>query len=128
MSLFIWYLLKLSISLAIIWLFYQLMLRRLTFYNLNRWYLLGYSLLCFVIPLINIGSLLEKESFQGSTVVQYIANARYARACELLRSTELPLKQVAYKAGFAAASSFATAFRAETGLSPSEYRARYRAG
>jgi len=64
----------------------------------------------------------------GSTVVQYIANARYARACELLRSTELPLKQVAYKAGFAAASSFATAFRTETGLSPSEYRARYRAG
>ena len=72
MSLFIWYLLKLSISLAIIWLFYQLMLRRLTFYNLNRWYLLGYSLLCFIIPFINIGLLLEKESFQGSTVVQYI--------------------------------------------------------
>jgi hypothetical protein len=72
MSATLLYLLKLSISLSIIWIFYQLMLRRLTFYNLNRWYLLGYSLLSFIIPLINIGSLLEKDSFQGGQVIPYI--------------------------------------------------------
>ncbi|WP_431211243.1 M56 family metallopeptidase [Puia sp. P3] len=31
------------------------MLRRLTFYNLNRWYLLCYSFLCFFIPLVDVG-------------------------------------------------------------------------
>ena len=48
------YLLKLSVSAAVIYVFYYLVLRRLTFYNLNRWYLSGYTLLCFVIPFINI--------------------------------------------------------------------------
>jgi len=72
MSATLLYLLKLSISLSVIWIFYQLMLRRLTFYNLNRWYLLGYSFLSFFIPLINIGSLLEKDTFQGGQVIQYI--------------------------------------------------------
>ncbi|MES1161050.1 MAG: M56 family metallopeptidase, partial [Bacteroidota bacterium] len=66
------YLLKLSVSLSVIWLFYQLMLRRLTFYNLNRWYLLGYSLLSFIIPLIDIGAFLEKDGIQDAVVIQYI--------------------------------------------------------
>src|SRR5258706_16368444 len=47
------------------------MLLMRTFYYLNRWYLLGYSLLSFFIPLINIGSLLKKETFQGE-VIRYI--------------------------------------------------------
>lgn len=54
MSEFLQYLLKLSISLAAVYLFYQLVLRRLTFYQWNRWYLLGYSLLCFFLPVLNI--------------------------------------------------------------------------
>jgi len=49
------YILKLSVSLAVLWIFYQLLLRKLTFYNLNRWYLLGYSAICFFIPLIDVG-------------------------------------------------------------------------
>lgn len=49
------YLLKLSISLSITWLFYRCLLRGLTFYRLNRWYLLGYTLLSFLIPFFNIG-------------------------------------------------------------------------
>jgi beta-lactamase regulating signal transducer with metallopeptidase domain len=49
------YLLKLSISLSVTWLFYRFILRGLTFYRLNRWYLLGYTLLSFLIPFINIG-------------------------------------------------------------------------
>src|SRR5258708_9696554 len=72
MSASILYLLKVSISLSVTWIFYQLMLRRLTFYNLNRWYLVGYSLLSFIIPLINIGAFVEKDNLQGATVIQYI--------------------------------------------------------
>src|SRR5882757_5252634 len=48
------YLLKCSISLAIVWLFYQLLLRRLTFYMINRWFLLGYAFLSFLLPLVHI--------------------------------------------------------------------------
>jgi TonB-dependent SusC/RagA subfamily outer membrane receptor len=66
------YLLKLSISLSIVWIFYQLFLRRLTFYKMNRWYLLGYSVLAFFIPLINIGPMLGDGPAGEPLVVQYI--------------------------------------------------------
>lgn len=71
MSLLIQYLVKLSISLALVWIFYQLFLRKLTFYNSNRWYLLGYTLLSFFIPFINISSVLDfNQSDKG--IVQFI--------------------------------------------------------
>jgi hypothetical protein len=37
------YIIKLSVTLAILWLFYCAVLRRLTFYTWNRWYLFGYA-------------------------------------------------------------------------------------
>jgi beta-lactamase regulating signal transducer with metallopeptidase domain len=54
------YLLKLSVSAGIIYAFYYLVLRRLTFYHLNRWYLTGYTLLCLIIPFINISPIANK--------------------------------------------------------------------
>lgn len=70
------YLLKVSISLAIMYLFYQLVLRRLTFYNHNRWYLLGYSVLCYFISFINIGPILQRGgegSYQLINIVPSVA-------------------------------------------------------
>ncbi len=72
MSLLFIYFVKVSICLAIVYLFYQLVLRNLTFYNSNRWYLVGYSLLSFFIPLIDITPVLEKNSFNDSKIVQFI--------------------------------------------------------
>src|ERR1700735_2253523 len=67
------YLLKSSISLSVVWLFYQLLLRRLTFYTLNRWYLLGYSVLAFFIPLINVYPILRDEAPSGEPyLIQFI--------------------------------------------------------
>jgi hypothetical protein len=66
------YILKLSISLSIVYLFYQLVLRRLTFYNSNRWYLIGYTLLSFLIPFIDITPVLENNSFSQIGIVQLI--------------------------------------------------------
>src|ERR1700761_1317883 len=60
MPVIIQYLLKLSLSISVIYAFYYLVLRRLTFYNLNRWYLCGYTLLCFIIPFININPIASK--------------------------------------------------------------------
>src|ERR1700754_4437322 len=66
------YLLKLSIGLGFVWGFYQLLLRRLTFYNWNRWYLLGYSFLAFVIPFGNISPVLENGDWDQNMVIQLI--------------------------------------------------------
>src|SRR5689334_10812769 len=66
------YLLKLSISLALVYLFYQLLLRRLTFYNSNRWYLAGYSFLCFFFSMINIGPLLKVQHWDDMQIIQWV--------------------------------------------------------
>src|ERR1700722_2129211 len=66
------FLCKLSVSLAVVWGFYQVVLRRITFYGLNRWYLLGYTLLSFYIPLINIGPMLPDGPAGGLVVFRII--------------------------------------------------------
>jgi beta-lactamase regulating signal transducer with metallopeptidase domain len=72
MNIFFQYLVKLSISLALVYLFYQLILRRLTFYNHNRWYLLGYSFLSFFIAFINISPVLEKNALADASVIKWV--------------------------------------------------------
>lgn len=72
MPVLIEYLLKVSIALAVVYLFYQLVLRRLTFYNWNRWYLVGYSLLCFVIPFMNITDFLFRHALDETQFVQLV--------------------------------------------------------
>lgn len=59
MPLIILYFLKLSVSLAAVFLFYHFILRRLTFYTTNRWFLLLYSCLAVVLPLVNISPVLD---------------------------------------------------------------------
>ena len=71
MPLLIPYLLKLIISLGIVWLFYHMVLRRLTFYNANRWYLLGFSFLAFFVPFINIAPIVNNDTGSAS-IMQFI--------------------------------------------------------
>jgi hypothetical protein len=66
------FLFKLSVSLTVVWCFYQVALRRLTFYKLNRWYLFGYTLLSFFIPLINIGPMIPEGPAGEPIMIQYI--------------------------------------------------------
>jgi len=72
MSPFIEYLIKLTIGLSVTSLFYVIVLGRHTFYNWNRWYLLIYSALSFVIPFIDISPALERSSFVESKLVEAI--------------------------------------------------------
>ena len=84
------YSIKLSCSLAVLWLFYRLVLRNLTFYDMNRWYLLGYSVLSVLIPLIDIGPALESDAGGEPLVLQFIpAIGQYAPsiAASPLRNT-----------------------------------------
>jgi beta-lactamase regulating signal transducer with metallopeptidase domain len=66
------YLIKLSIGLAVVALFYQLVLRRLTFYNWNRWYLFAYTIACFFIPFIDINPILHNNEWTDTSLVQLI--------------------------------------------------------
>lgn len=70
------YLLKLSLSLIAIYGFYQLVLRRLTFYNWNRWYLLGYSLLSFIVAFIDLTPLLQQHALTQNRVLAYIPSVQ----------------------------------------------------
>lgn len=66
------YIIKLSLTLTVIYGFYQLVLRRLTFYNWNRWYLLGYSLLSFLVAFTDITPLLQQHALAQNKVLTYI--------------------------------------------------------
>lgn len=66
------FLFKFSVSLAAVWCFYQVVLRRLTFYRLNRWYLAGYGLVSFVIAFIDIGPMIPEGPAGEPAVIQYI--------------------------------------------------------
>src|SRR5258705_536163 len=66
------YILKLSLALTVVYLFYQLVLRRLTFYNWNRWYLLAYTILAFLIPFINITPVLERNEWSGIRIINWV--------------------------------------------------------
>jgi len=73
MYLLLFYCLKLSISLAVVSLFYHLVLRRLTFYNWNRYFLMGYSCLCFPIAFIDVSPVIERNSWTASHVTPWIS-------------------------------------------------------
>lgn len=72
MPLFFIYLFKLSITIAVVYIFYQLVLRRLTFYSWNRLYLLIYTVLAFFIPLINISPAIENENVLPQGIIEFI--------------------------------------------------------
>ncbi|TCD03435.1 M56 family metallopeptidase [Pedobacter psychroterrae] len=48
------YLLKVSVCMGLFYLVYHLLLKKLTFFSLNRWYLLSTLLLSFAVPLLEI--------------------------------------------------------------------------
>lgn len=60
----------------------------------------------------------------GRTLYQYVANARLKKAQTMLAETDLPLKDVAYRLGFASSSTFSSTFKRTSGETPSSYRQR----
>jgi TonB-dependent SusC/RagA subfamily outer membrane receptor len=66
------YLIKFSISMAGVYLFYKVFLRPLTFYRWNRFYLLGYSLLSFIMPFVNITPWMGSGGVNNSSLANVI--------------------------------------------------------
>jgi AraC-like DNA-binding protein len=63
----------------------------------------------------------------GCTVGDYVRNLRTERARQELRTSDRPLAQLALALGYADQSHFATAFRRQTGMTPSAFRQAFRA-
>jgi len=74
---------------------------------------------------ISRGSLERRfRRFLDRTPAQEIRRVRIAQVRQLLMATDLPLKAIAERCGFAAATRLIEAFWRETGCTPSAYRAR----
>ncbi|HEY0680607.1 MAG TPA: M56 family metallopeptidase [Chitinophagaceae bacterium] len=66
------YLLKLSIALGVVFIFYRLVLRPLTFYQWNRRYLILYPVAAFFIPFINLYKYVPEAELQETKLVKFI--------------------------------------------------------
>jgi AraC family transcriptional regulator len=60
----------------------------------------------------------------GQSVGRFIAASRIGRAERLLIETDLSLKEIAYRLGFANSAAFSTAFRSKMLVPPGRYRER----
>jgi len=69
------YLIKANIALTLFYLAYRWGLRRLTFYTLNRFFLLGGIACASVFPLVNVNALVQRHREIG-TVVEYVPDLR----------------------------------------------------
>lgn len=58
----------------------------------------------------------------------YLTWWRMTAAARLLRETDLPLRSVAQRVGYASEYAFAKAFKRELGAPPGQYRTGYRSG
>ena len=60
----------------------------------------------------------------GHSILQEIRQVRLEAAKRLLRKPKLEMNFIANKCGYGSSSAFSIFFRAETGLSPTEWRKR----
>lgn len=76
MEAFLFYLFKSSICLAVLYLPYRMLLRKETFFHINRFVLLTICLLSFILPLVNLSWLLQENYifFPEITVESYKKN------------------------------------------------------
>lgn len=64
----------------------------------------------------------------GVTPIAYLWRQRVATGIDLLRSTGLPIGEVAVRSGFTSVYHFSRRIKAHTGVSPTEVRRRWREG
>ncbi len=60
--------------------------------------------------------------YLGESPVQYLLSARLSRSLELLRTTDLPIQEIAASCGFDSQGYFTKTFRRANGCTPTQYR------
>lgn len=61
----------------------------------------------------------------GQTILEYVTDYRFARACELLKDPTLKVKEVANMVGYENISYFGSVFTKRYHLTPNEYRKKF---
>lgn len=72
MATFFGYILKLSLCYGVIYLFYFTLLKRLTHYKVNRFFLIVSSLFAFFIPLLSINTFIAPQTVNASSFINSI--------------------------------------------------------
>lgn len=62
------------------------------------------------------------KEISGMTVTEYIQILRIERAQKLLKSTQMPIADMAWSCGFADAPHFTRCFKKQTGMTPKQFR------
>ena len=88
MPLLLLYILKVSVSLAVVYLFYRFMLQRLTFYNWNRRYLFAYTAVSFLVPFINISPVLERNELANNNILKWVPVIHQSPTSEMIVTTQ----------------------------------------
>ena len=84
---------------------------------------------------MNISTFLEKDlgksysylsslfsKVEGRTIEKYVILQRIERVKELLVYGEMTISEIAYKLGYSSSQYLSNQFKAETGLTPSQFR------
>jgi len=82
-----------------------------------------------VAKIVNMNANYLSENFKqvtGTNFVEYVARARFANACDLLRNPNLRISDIAFAAGFQSLSQFNRVFKRLSGQSPTQFRAAKR--
>lgn len=61
----------------------------------------------------------------GLTFTQYLQNVRIQKCCELLKSTDIPIHEIANRVGYQDMKFFHSLFRKKTGVTPRHYRQNF---
>lgn len=68
----------------------------------------------------------EFKEFYGLPIYQYLKKAKMERAMELLTSTDLSMREIAFRCGYDSQSQFSAAFRAIYNLAPFDAHKKFR--
>ena len=67
------------------------------------------------------------KKYLKESPIKYLLNYRLMKSTELLVENALPITEVAFEVGFSNPSYFIDAFKKAYGLTPNEYRKKFRA-
>lgn len=62
------------------------------------------------------------RAFMGEPIGAYIVRVRLEAAARLIRYTDIPVSEIAYRVGYDVPASLSKAFKQQYGISPTEYR------
>ena len=83
---------------------------------------LDQQLLCREMGMSRASLFNKMKTITGSGAKEYITKIRIEKAKGLIENTDLTIAEVSDKTGFASQSYFSTAFKSNTGFTPSQYK------